>query len=128
MRINWKVTARTGKLHSMAYLSYLRAPVLIVLNLTREDYPARYRYHYLERAATVAASLYTGTTTDKSALIPAASAQGFAHHVLEVSAYEYKVPVVLFAGSCTRAHHATARSRSQSRGALQAIALGPQQA
>ncbi len=59
MRINWKASAKTGKLHSMDYLPYLYAPVLIILNMAIEDYPQRYRYHHLERAATVAASLVT---------------------------------------------------------------------
>jgi uncharacterized protein (DUF58 family) len=56
-RINWKASARTGQLVSMDYLPMLYAPVLILLNLNREDYPLRYRYHRVERAATVAASL-----------------------------------------------------------------------
>ncbi len=59
MRISWKASARTGKLCSMDYLPYLHVPVMIILNLAREDYPLRYRYHYLERAATMAASLVT---------------------------------------------------------------------
>jgi uncharacterized protein (DUF58 family) len=56
-RICWKVSARTGRLYSVDYLPTLYAPVLILLNLNREDYPARYRYHWVERAAVLAASL-----------------------------------------------------------------------
>jgi uncharacterized protein (DUF58 family) len=56
-RICWKVSARTGKLYSVDYLPTLYAPVLVLLNLKAEDYPARYRYHWVERAAVVAASL-----------------------------------------------------------------------
>ena len=56
-RISWKVSARTGRLYSMEYLPQLYAPVLILLNLRREDYPARHRYHWAERAAVLAASL-----------------------------------------------------------------------
>ena len=55
--INWKVSARMGKLYSMDYLAALYSPVLILLNLTVEDYPLRYRYHRVERAVTVVASL-----------------------------------------------------------------------
>jgi uncharacterized protein (DUF58 family) len=56
-RISWKVSARTGRLYSVDYLPTLYAPVLILLSLNREDYPARYRYHWVERAAVLAASL-----------------------------------------------------------------------
>jgi uncharacterized protein (DUF58 family) len=56
-RICWKVSARTGRLYSMDYLPTLYAPVLILLNLNREDYPDRYRYHWVERAVVLAASL-----------------------------------------------------------------------
>jgi uncharacterized protein (DUF58 family) len=56
-RICWKVSARTGRLYSMEYLPLLYAPVLILLNLKREDYPPRHRYHWVERAAVLAASL-----------------------------------------------------------------------
>jgi uncharacterized protein (DUF58 family) len=56
-RICWKVSARTGRLYSVDYLQTLYAPVLILLSLKAEDYPARYRYHWVERAAVLAASL-----------------------------------------------------------------------
>jgi uncharacterized protein (DUF58 family) len=56
-RINWKASAKTGQLYVMDYLPLLYAPVLILLDLNREDYPMRFRYHRIERAATLAASL-----------------------------------------------------------------------
>jgi uncharacterized protein (DUF58 family) len=56
-RVNWKASAKTGKLFVTDYLPLLHAPVLILLNLRTQDYPLRYRYHRIERAATLAASL-----------------------------------------------------------------------
>jgi uncharacterized protein (DUF58 family) len=56
-RVNWKASAKTGQLFVMDYLPLLRAPVLILLNLNSRDYPMRFRYHRIERAATLAASL-----------------------------------------------------------------------
>ena len=56
-RINWKISARMGKLFSMEYLPALYFPVLILLNLTENDYPHRYRQNLIERALEVTASL-----------------------------------------------------------------------
>jgi uncharacterized protein (DUF58 family) len=56
-RVNWKASAKTGKLFVMDYLPLLHAPTLILLNLNSQDYPMRFRYHRIERAATLAASL-----------------------------------------------------------------------
>ncbi len=56
-RVNWKASAKTGQLFVMDYLPLLHAPVLILLNLNSQDYPMRFRYHRIERAATLAASL-----------------------------------------------------------------------
>jgi uncharacterized protein (DUF58 family) len=56
-RVNWKASAKTGKLFAMDYLPLLTAPVLILLNLNSRDYPVRLRYHRIERAATLAASM-----------------------------------------------------------------------
>lgn len=56
-RISWKVSARLGKLYCLEYLPTLYFPVLIVLNLTTEDYPLKYRQHRAERAIETAASL-----------------------------------------------------------------------
>jgi uncharacterized protein (DUF58 family) len=56
-RVSWKASAKAGKLFVMDYLPLLHAPVLILLNLNRRDYPLRLRHHRIERAATLAASL-----------------------------------------------------------------------
>jgi uncharacterized protein (DUF58 family) len=56
-RINWKVSARMGSLVSMEYLPVLFAPALILLNLNGDDYPVRFRSHWMERATVLAASL-----------------------------------------------------------------------
>ncbi len=56
-RINWKVSARLGKLHTTEYVPSLYFPVLVLLNLTAEDYPLSMRRHLIERAIEVAASL-----------------------------------------------------------------------
>ena len=56
-RINWKVSARLGGLYCMEYLPALSFPVLILLNLTTDDYPVKYRSHWIERGIEVAASL-----------------------------------------------------------------------
>jgi len=56
-RINWKVSARLGKLHTMEYLPSLYFPVLVLLNLTPSDYPLDGRFFLVERAIEVAASL-----------------------------------------------------------------------
>ncbi|MFP4363315.1 MAG: DUF58 domain-containing protein [Spirochaetia bacterium] len=56
-RINWKVSARMGKLHSMEFLPALYFPALILLNLTVEDFTRRHRYEYIERAIETSASL-----------------------------------------------------------------------
>ena len=56
-RINWKVTARMGKLFSTEFMPTLYFDVLILLNLKADDYPMRYRDHLTEKAREVAASL-----------------------------------------------------------------------
>jgi uncharacterized protein (DUF58 family) len=56
-RINWKVSARMGKLYCLEFLPTLYFPVLIALNLTASDYPLKYRLHRAERAIEMAASL-----------------------------------------------------------------------
>ena len=56
-RINWKVSARMGKLFSTEYTPSIYYPVMIVLNLTEEDYPLGQREHLMERAIEVAGSL-----------------------------------------------------------------------
>ena len=56
-RINWKVTARMGKLFSTEFQPTLYFPVLILLNLSEDDYPVRHREQLIERGCEVAASL-----------------------------------------------------------------------
>lgn len=56
-RINWKVSARMGKLFSTEYTPSIYYPVMIVLNLTESDYPMGQREHLMERAIEVAGSL-----------------------------------------------------------------------
>ena len=58
-RINWKVSARMGKLFCLEYLPTLYFPVLVALNLTTAQYPLKYRNHRAERAIETAASLIT---------------------------------------------------------------------
>jgi uncharacterized protein (DUF58 family) len=56
-RINWKASAKTGRLYSMEYLPVLLSPVLVLLNLNWNEFPLRFRSHWVERAAMLAASL-----------------------------------------------------------------------
>jgi len=56
-RINWKVSARTGRLHSTEWLPTLNFPVMILLNLTATDYERSQRYLHTERTIDAAASL-----------------------------------------------------------------------
>ena len=44
-RINWKASARMGALFSMEYVPSIYFPVLVLLNLTAEDYPLAQRAH-----------------------------------------------------------------------------------
>ena len=56
-RINWKISARLGKLYSMEYDSTIYFPVHIVMNLSAEEYPLTHRGELMERAVETAASL-----------------------------------------------------------------------
>ena len=56
-RINWKVSARTGRLHSTEWLPTINFPVMILLNLTATDYLQSQRYLHMERTIDAAASL-----------------------------------------------------------------------
>ncbi len=56
-RINWKASARMGALFSMEYVPSIYFPVLVLLNLTANDYPLAQRAHLVERAIETAASL-----------------------------------------------------------------------
>lgn len=100
-RINWKASARMGALYSMEYVPSIYFPVLVLLNLTADDYPLAQRAHLLERAVETAASLvfhFVGigqevglAATGRVGAAPAASCTvepvraGYAHaaHLLE---------------------------------------------
>jgi len=56
-RINWKVSARTGRLHSTEWLPTINFPVMVLLNLTAADYERRRRYQHVERTIDAAASV-----------------------------------------------------------------------
>jgi uncharacterized protein (DUF58 family) len=56
-RVNWKVSARLGKLYSMEYDSTIHFPVHIILNLSEGEYPLTHRKELMERAIETAASL-----------------------------------------------------------------------
>jgi uncharacterized protein (DUF58 family) len=56
-RVNWKASARLGRLHSNEWLPTINFPVMVLLNLTSTDYEQRNRYHHTERTIDAAASL-----------------------------------------------------------------------
>ncbi|MCK5199971.1 MAG: DUF58 domain-containing protein, partial [Spirochaetales bacterium] len=56
-RINWKASAKSGKLLAMEFSSTISAPAFIFLNLEAETYPSNYRYGIIERAIEAAASV-----------------------------------------------------------------------
>ena len=56
-RINWKASARLGRLYTMEYMPSIYFPVLIAVNLTDADYPISHKQQLIERAVEVAASL-----------------------------------------------------------------------
>jgi uncharacterized protein (DUF58 family) len=56
-RIHWKASARLGSLHTVEYVPALFFPLVVLLNLSLEDYPERNRYSLVERAVEMAASL-----------------------------------------------------------------------
>lgn len=56
-RINWKASARTGRLLSNEYEQSLSAPLDIFLNLSHEEYDAHLRYSTMELCIEAAAAL-----------------------------------------------------------------------
>lgn len=56
-RINWKVSAKTGRLFTTEYERTLSVPVRVVLDLMSDDFPVRRRDQLCERAIEVAAAL-----------------------------------------------------------------------
>ncbi len=77
-RISWKASAKTGRLYSMEYLPVLLSPVLVLLNLNWNEFPLRFRSHWVERAAVLAASLVMHFVALKQevGLIASASVRG----------------------------------------------------
>ena len=56
-RVNWRTSAKMGRLYTTEYDRTLFSPVRLVLNICREDYPERRRDYLIERAIETAASL-----------------------------------------------------------------------
>jgi uncharacterized protein (DUF58 family) len=56
-RIHWKASARLGSLHTVEYVPALFFPLVVLLNLSLEDYPEKNRYSLIERGVEMAASL-----------------------------------------------------------------------
>lgn len=82
-RINWKASARTGRLYTTEYDATLYFPVLVALDFCIDDYPMRYREELLERAADAAASAVFAFTSLKQSVgflstgRPAGQEEGF---------------------------------------------------
>ncbi|MBN1412653.1 MAG: DUF58 domain-containing protein [Spirochaetales bacterium] len=55
--INWKVSARTGTLHTMEFTPAISAACMVVLDFCIEDYTLKDRYNLMEKALSTAASL-----------------------------------------------------------------------
>jgi uncharacterized protein (DUF58 family) len=99
-RINWKASAKLGSLHTVEYLPALFFPVLILLNLSVEDYRERNRYYLVERSIETAASLIsffssldqeigivsTGVLDNEEVFVPVKGGTGQAVTLLEVLA------------------------------------------
>ncbi len=56
-RVNWKASAKRGRLYTTEYERALTVSVTIILNLMESDYPTRKRDQSIERAVEVAAAL-----------------------------------------------------------------------
>ncbi|MBB6481825.1 DUF58 domain-containing protein [Spirochaeta isovalerica] len=90
-RINWKASARTGKLKTMEFSFTLDAPLLVLLDITVSRYPLKHRHILLERAIEAAVSLILsyGEAGQKISLLVRGSAdplyipfgRGFGHVV-----------------------------------------------
>ncbi len=57
--INWKASARRGKLQTMDYERTIHAPAWVILDTAREAYPERHREAWIERAISAVASICT---------------------------------------------------------------------
>ena len=94
-RVNWKVSARLGRLFVMEYMPSLYFPVLIAANLSDPDFPVSHKQQLFERVIEVAASLVfhfvgikqevglvtTGRLADRSGFPAAPIKAGYGHAV-----------------------------------------------
>lgn len=55
-RIEWKSSARTGRLRSLTYERTISTPTVVMLNMCAPDYVARHRYARVERTVEAVAS------------------------------------------------------------------------
>jgi uncharacterized protein (DUF58 family) len=95
-RISWKATAKTNKLYSMEFDPALYFPVLVLLNFSVDDYPARQRESLVERAAETAASAvvyFTGLKQEigfvSSGIVNAGKGQDNAVQIQYKKGYEH---------------------------------------
>lgn len=56
-RINWKASAKSGKLQTMEFSHTISASAFIFLNMEAKKYPLKHRYRIIERAIEAAASV-----------------------------------------------------------------------
>ncbi len=90
-RVNWKASARSGKLQTMEFSNNLSAPVFILMDINPENFPIKKRYTYLERSIEAAASIIISysekreacglLTHDSSGNILIPESKGYAHTV-----------------------------------------------
>lgn len=90
-RVNWKATAKVGKLQTMEFSNSLSAPLFVLMDLDPRKYPIKHRYSHLERAIELTASLVTSysekkegcgiLTRDKSGTILIPLDRGYVHAI-----------------------------------------------
>ncbi|MBN2618934.1 MAG: DUF58 domain-containing protein [Spirochaetales bacterium] len=56
-RINWKSSAKIGKLQTMEFSNSLSSPLFLLLDLNAEKYSIKNRYNYLDRCLELASTL-----------------------------------------------------------------------
>lgn len=67
-RINWKASARLGSLATNEYENTLSVPLMILLDLSLNDYSLKWRYGSVEEAIAVAASLAVAASASGQAV------------------------------------------------------------
>lgn len=55
--VNWRVSARVGKLHVMEYNNSISTPLVLLMNINPNCFGIKNRYNYIERILEAAASL-----------------------------------------------------------------------